>query len=241
MSHAGRVIALQRYPVKSMLGERLESAEVTQRGIAGDRVHALLDVETGKIASAKQPRLWRDLLTMSHSQADEETLSRRLNRRVRLVADVPEGAHLDRARPDEVLAHGMDAVVDVDRSELAPGTFFDFAALHIITTASLKLIGRADFDRYRPNIVIETDLLEYEWVGRTVHIGQMAARVISPTPRCAIPTLAHGDWPADTSALRVPAQVSRHEIPGKGMLPCVGVYAGVEIPGRISVGDGVRL
>jgi uncharacterized protein len=241
VSLTGKVVALRRYPVKSMLGEPLESAEVTVDGIAGDRARALLDVETGKIASAKQPRLWRDLLTMSYTEADDdETLSRRLGRRVRLVKEAPDGTFLDRARPDDVLEHGVDAVVPVDRSGLAPGTFFDFAALHIVTTATLKLIGRADFDRYRPNLIIETDQLEYEWVDRSVHIGQAKVRVIVPTPRCAVPTLAHGEWPADTDALRVPSRVNRHDIPGQGSLPCVGVYARVEQPGRIVVGDEVR-
>ncbi|WP_117213863.1 MOSC N-terminal beta barrel domain-containing protein [Allorhizocola rhizosphaerae] len=240
MNVTGTVVALQRYPVKSMLGERLDSAEVTANGIAGDRTHALLDVETGKIASAKQPRLWRDLLTMSYAEADEEVLSRRLGRRVRLVKEAPDGTYLDRARPDEVLEQGVDAVVGVDRSGLAPGTFFDFAALHIITTASLKLVGRSDFERYRPNVVVETDELEYDWVGRSIHIGQATVRVIVPTPRCAVPTLAHGAWPADTDALRVPSRINRHEIPGQGMLPCVGVYASVERAGRIALGNEVR-
>ena len=49
--------ALRRYPVKSMLGEELTESEVTERGLAGDRARAVLDVATGKIASAKNPRL----------------------------------------------------------------------------------------------------------------------------------------------------------------------------------------
>src|SRR3989304_1203394 len=52
----GVVAQLWRYPVKSMLGERLEAAEVTARGLAGDRAYALLDVESGRGVSAKIPR-----------------------------------------------------------------------------------------------------------------------------------------------------------------------------------------
>jgi uncharacterized protein YcbX len=44
-----------------MLGEDLREADVTQRGIAGDRALAVLDVETGRVASAKHPRLWPGL------------------------------------------------------------------------------------------------------------------------------------------------------------------------------------
>src|SRR5437867_4407468 len=57
-SQAGSVVALWRYPVKSMMGEELNSSEVTQRGLLGDRAYALVDAETGKVASAKNPRRW---------------------------------------------------------------------------------------------------------------------------------------------------------------------------------------
>src|SRR5438034_9806945 len=57
-SQAGSVVALWRYPVKSMMGEELNATEVTQRGLLGDRAYALVDAETGKVASAKNPRRW---------------------------------------------------------------------------------------------------------------------------------------------------------------------------------------
>src|SRR5919198_1581778 len=55
---AGTVVSLWRYPVKSMLGEELNSSYVTERGLIGDRVYALIDQQTGKVASAKNPRKW---------------------------------------------------------------------------------------------------------------------------------------------------------------------------------------
>ncbi len=58
----GRVEAIWRYPVKSMLGERLEAATIGSGGLVGDRAYALWDHATGRVASAKNPRLWRDLL-----------------------------------------------------------------------------------------------------------------------------------------------------------------------------------
>ena len=61
----GTVAALRRYPVKSMLGEDVGAGEVTFSGLVGDRRLALVSRSTGKIASAKLPRLWRDLLTLS--------------------------------------------------------------------------------------------------------------------------------------------------------------------------------
>jgi uncharacterized protein YcbX len=55
----GTVAVLRRYPVKSMLGEDLAACEATRRGLVGDRVLALVHCETGKVASAKNPRVWR--------------------------------------------------------------------------------------------------------------------------------------------------------------------------------------
>src|SRR5205823_4919543 len=54
----GSVVGLWRYPVKSMMGEELNAAEVTERGLVGDRRYALVDPATGKIAGAKNPRKW---------------------------------------------------------------------------------------------------------------------------------------------------------------------------------------
>ena len=44
----GSVAGLWRFPVKSMRGEQLEQAEVTERGLLGDRAYALIDAGTGK-------------------------------------------------------------------------------------------------------------------------------------------------------------------------------------------------
>ena len=54
----GSVASLWRYPVKSMMGEEVNSAHLTERGVLGDRAYALLDTSTGKIASAKNPSKW---------------------------------------------------------------------------------------------------------------------------------------------------------------------------------------
>ena len=57
----GSVVSLWRYPVKSMMGEELKTAQVREHGLLGDRVYALLDSFDGKVASAKNPRKWPGL------------------------------------------------------------------------------------------------------------------------------------------------------------------------------------
>jgi uncharacterized protein len=58
----GSIQAIWRFPVKSLLGERLAAADLTEGGIAGDRAFAIVDRQTGKVASAKHPKLWPDML-----------------------------------------------------------------------------------------------------------------------------------------------------------------------------------
>jgi uncharacterized protein len=272
----GTVATLRRYPVKSMLGEDLDASDVSRAGLARDRRLAVVSRRTGKVASAKYPRLWRDLLTLSAQALDEaaritlpdgktvhstdadvdEVLSALLNEPVRLTATPPPGATLDRAVPEAVLRDGVGAEVPAELIELGagapPGTFVDFAPLHLLTTATLDRIAelspyrRAHLERYRPNVVIRTraaGFTENDWLGRDVRIGdEVVLRVIARTPRCAVPTLAHGGLPRDTGALRVLARHNRvRPFPGLDPEPCAGVYAEVLRPGRIRAGDEVRL
>ena len=61
----GSVAGLWRFPVKSMRGERLEQADLLERGLVGDRAYALIDTDTGKVVSAKSVRLFPDLFSVS--------------------------------------------------------------------------------------------------------------------------------------------------------------------------------
>ncbi|SEM17154.1 MOSC domain-containing protein [Nonomuraea pusilla] len=162
-----RIRTIFRYPVKSMLGEEVAESGLSARGLDGDRARAVLDVATGLIASAKNPRLWRGLLAVEGAAAPgDEELSALLGREVRLV-DVPPGdARLERSVPEEVLDRGVEAEVPATLSTLggaAPeGTFFDFAPIHLVTTSTLAAIGAlsprgvVEAVRYRPNLVVET-------------------------------------------------------------------------------------
>jgi len=58
----GTVCTLWRFPVKSMLGEQVDVVEVGEGGIVGDRAYAVRDRQTGKVASAKNPKAWPGLL-----------------------------------------------------------------------------------------------------------------------------------------------------------------------------------
>jgi len=53
----GSVVSLRRYPIKSMMGEELNAAEITDQGLLGDRAYALVDRSDGKVASAKTAKV----------------------------------------------------------------------------------------------------------------------------------------------------------------------------------------
>ncbi|MCV7258981.1 MOSC domain-containing protein [Mycobacterium shimoidei] len=262
-----RVDSLRRYPVKSMLGEVLTSMFVDERGAAGDRRLALVDAETNRVASAKQPRLWRRLLQFTASSGDgdgvcirlpdgasvaaddpgiDDLLSELVGRPVTLVSKRPQGASLERPDPEKVLELGEDADIAGQILEIAQATpgdsFTDLAPLHAITTATVQHIGTEAL-RYRPNLVIATPpdyppYAENEWVDRDVSVGETRLRVLKPTSRCALPTLEHGSLPRAPHALRTPVAENRV---GPAKLPCAGVYLKVLVEGTIHTGDPVVL
>ena len=247
-------------------------------GLAGDRGWALIDLQTGKVASAKQPRLWRCLLQLRaecHAEpagavtitlpdgtsvrAGEpdanEVLTGFVGRPVALRRGREPGAGIDRAVPEEVLAHGVGAEVAFESLELsqqAPGdSFLDYAPVHLITTATLAAVSRAVGTPprprvFRPNLILATPEMsgyaENDWVGQQVAIGgQVRLEIFLPTPRCAVPTLAHGQEPGDPQVLRALAGNNRIPVEGFGRQTCAGVYAKVVTPGRVRAGDEVYL
>jgi uncharacterized protein len=125
----GTIRALWRFPVKSMLGEELDAADLSEAGVVGDRAYALVDKETGKVASAKHPKLWPNLLacraafvqpprpgdelpparieladgtSVSSDAADvDAVLSRFFGRDVELARAADNGYTIDQYHPDE--------------------------------------------------------------------------------------------------------------------------------------------
>jgi uncharacterized protein len=159
----GSVVSVRRYPVKSMMGEELNAADLTEVGLLGDRAYALIDTSTGKIASAKNPRKWARLFdfhaayvesprrgkdippvritlpdgaeVLSNQRDINEILSSALGRDVVLRASAPEAPSLEEYWPDlEGLAH-RETVTD---EGMPAKTFFDLAVIHVLTTATIN-------------------------------------------------------------------------------------------------------
>ena len=203
--------------------------------------------------------------TTSDAADVDEVLSDHLGRTVTLASAAPQGATFEETWPD-VEGMAPSEFIDSTRarvddgesvSDLAlglaapPGSFFDLAPVHLVTTSSLaelqKRQPQSEFAvlRFRPNFVIDgtaPGFVENGWVGADVHLGSDAAvNVMMPTMRCVMTTLAQGDLPDDRGVLRAAATHNRVEISGLGEWACIGAYAGVAAPGVVCVGDAVAV
>jgi MOSC domain-containing protein len=114
------VAGLARFPVKSMGGERLEEAQLTERGIVGDRAFAIIDVETGKVASAKSVRLFPHLLRCKATFVESPRAARELPP-VRITLPDGQGVTSDSPDVDRTLSAGFGRDVRLARS--APEDF----------------------------------------------------------------------------------------------------------------------
>lgn len=265
----GSVVSLWRYPVKSMLGEELNASEVGKAGLIGDRAYAILDTETRKVASAKNPKKWPHLFDFraqyvetprmgvplppvriklpsgdeirSDDPAIHATLSRELERDVRLATAGANVSGLEEFWPEvEGLPH-QDHVTD---EPIPPGTFFDVATVHLLTTSTLDRLrvlysdGRFEVRRFRPNIVVASDrsnigFAENAWGSVDVMLGSaVKIHVDGPCGRCVMTTLAQADLPHDLGILRAAV---RHNN------AAVGVYASVMAEGIVRRDDHVTV
>src|SRR5207247_6057984 len=107
----GSVVGLWRYPVKSMMGEELNAAEVTERGLVGDRQFAVVDAATGKVAGAKNPRKWGNFFDFRAAYVEPPLRGSKLPP-VRLT--LPDGTVLTSGQPDlaQVLSKALGRDVE---------------------------------------------------------------------------------------------------------------------------------
>jgi MOSC domain-containing protein len=128
------------------------------------------------------------------------------------------------------------------------GTYFDLAALHLLTTSSLAACARVQpggtwaTRRFRPNVLAEVpgddDFPEDAWVGRSVRVGDVMIDVLMRTVRCAMPLRAQpaagGDGALERDIELYRTMNTTHE-------NHLGVYASVRSPGSIALGDPIEL
>jgi uncharacterized protein len=140
-----RITELWLFPVKSMAGTRVDSAEVTARGLSGDRSWAVVDVDGRPVTAADEPRLRQVTPRLVDGQ---------------LLLDVPD-APPGLAPDDAAAALSQWLGRDVRLASQGTGGFADVAPVHVVSTTSMSDLAPGPGD--------ETS--ERDWVGRTLHAG----------------------------------------------------------------------
>src|SRR5256886_3888336 len=117
----GSVAALWRYPVKSMMGEELNSCEVTDRGLLGDRQFAVVDRATGKVGGAKNPRKWGNFFDFRAAYAEPPKAGARISP-VRIT--LPDGTVVTSGHADleQVLSRAFGREVALEEARPAGGS-----------------------------------------------------------------------------------------------------------------------
>ncbi|MEJ7844972.1 MAG: MOSC N-terminal beta barrel domain-containing protein [Acidimicrobiales bacterium] len=229
-----RVVALRRYPVKSMQGEELDHLDLDDRGVIGDRRWAVLDPAAGVVLTGRRDpallmatgRLDGDgraevVLPAGRATRDDDELSAWLGRPVRLVAAA------DRRSTYEIPVDPEDDASDVATWQGPPGSFVDSTrtAVSIVATGEM---GSWDVRRFRPNVVIEADDLDH-LLGATVRIGAATLTITKPIDRCVMVARPQpGGIDRDLDVLRT---INRE----RGTV--LGIGALVAEPGRVAIGD----
>jgi hypothetical protein len=117
----------------------------------------------------------------------------------------------------------------------------DSAPLHLPTEASIAWLRARlpevaiDARRFRPNLVVAseaTGLVEQEWLGREIAIGdQLVVKAARPTVRCVMTTLPQAELGAAPAVLRTLTEDNAASL---------GIYAEVLRPGTVRIGDALR-
>ena len=222
-----RVDQLWRYPVKSVGGERLTAATVGAFGIEGDRTIAVLD-ERDEVTWAGEipPLMQLRAVTVALGVAD---------------VVLPDGGRFRTDAPDADAR--LSAAVQAKVTLTAHQPDQPEAALHVVTTTTLRSLSLAlpesviDPTRFRPNLVLDdtlddgTGYPEHGWIGRRLAIGALRLRFTGGCDRCVMITKETPTVPHDREVLRWVARETGNTL---------GVYAAVETPGPVRVGDEAR-
>jgi uncharacterized protein YcbX len=177
------VAGLWRYPVKSLAGEPIQEAELTEHGIPGDRTVYVLGPEG--IRTSRRHHLLLGL----HAALDPAGLV------------LVEGHPWDSPQALELVrqAAGPDAWLATDDGL----SWFDILPLLVATDGAVRAFGR-DVRRLRPNILVDgvEGMTEVDWPGSELHIGDAIVRLDSLRPRCPMTTVDPDTLERDPTVLR---------------------------------------
>lgn len=206
---------LWRYPVKSIAGESLAEATLTEAGIPGDRcVH----VRGPEGVRTSRSRHHYRLLGLSGTLGPDGE---------------PRVDGLDWRSPEALARVRSAAGADAELVRSDGQIRFDILPLLVVTDGAVAAFGR-DVRRLRPNLVVSgvDGLAEFGWAGSELHIGDVVIRLDSRRPRCPMTTVDPDTLERDVEVLKD----INHRFGGM-----LALNAEVTAPGTIRLGDPVRL
>ncbi|HEX3329297.1 MAG TPA: MOSC domain-containing protein [Gaiellales bacterium] len=248
-----RVRAINVSAVKSLHLTPVAHATVGRDGIEHDREFMLADA-TGRIATQRNARMLAQISSAYDADAGELELVLPGGERVRATPR-PIGTTTVELWGREFPATVMNGPFAEAVSEVVGAPLrllraqdgirgLDSHAVSVLSQASAEEVGRRggrerlDARRFRPTLLIDGCEAHAEdaWVGGIVRAGTARLRVVRLDPRCALTTLDPDTGERDADTLRWLAGYRRH---ADGPVYC-GIYADVEEPGHVRVGDEVE-
>ncbi len=233
----GEIAALYRYPVKSMRGESIATAELGWHGLAGDRRLAF-----------RRPGDRGGFPWLTASRLPELILYTPVRRDDDGASGLP--SHVRTPGGEALALFGDELAADVARRLGAPVEMvhldrgiFDEASVSVLTTATVDALARraalaSDVRRYRPNVVIASSRAEAfeedDWVGGALVFGDEpaapAVHVTNRDQRCVMVNF-------DPDTARSSPELLKAIVRERDNL--VGAYGAVTRRGRLAVGQAV--
>ncbi len=235
----GHVEALFRYPVKSMGGERLESANLGWHGLEGDRRLAFRRIEDRSgfpwLTASKLPDL---LLFAPHRSEDGAQ------------GDLP--THIRTPDGNALPVFGEELASEVGRRHGAPVQMmqlkhgiFDDACISVIASDTVREISRLagrspDVRRFRPNVLVRllrpVPFQEDEWLGGVLSFGAgddaPAIAVTMHDVRCSMVNLDPDSASSAPEMMKAVVNANQNN---------AGIYGTVTRIGQLAVGQTLFL
>jgi uncharacterized protein YcbX len=247
------VRAIHVSAVKSLRLGRAERAELTETGIPGDRSFVVLDAQNqvatmrkygwmAQVGSRYDPTSGCLDLELPNGDTVTGTVEPNGTQTVLLFGRPLRGTVVAGPWADALstVAGAPMRLLHVD-----DGPAQDAYPVSMLALESVEELARQsgldpapDPRRFRNTLLLEGGgpHAEDEWIGGRVRVGDAVLRVVERDARCALTTRNPDTGRRDLDTLRL---IAGYRPPAAGEI-CFGVYAEVERPGMVAVGDPVE-
>ncbi len=230
-----RISQIWRYPIKSIGGESLSTAEVGVTGLGGDRGWGLADPATGNVLTARrEPRL---LLATCRLLDGHPVTTTEEGAELHTSVDYSEwlGRPVELAAADEaggVFENPMDPFGETDWiSWTGPGGAWHDSGRTRVSMVSTTTLRDWDQRRFRANVILDGDG-EDALVERSIRLGSCTLEITKQIDRCVMVTRPQPGLDRNLEVLKTLIRERDNHLAVGGL---------VTEPGRIQVGDELTM